>query len=95
LRRVVAKAEDPRVALSSTVPVLRQAVLPCSEALLGLAERLEQPGPINPCGVARALLLLTDGTGPLYSRRPERPMGETIWWIIDGLQPCAPHDCVR
>jgi hypothetical protein len=38
-----ANAEDPRVALSSTVPVLRQAVLPCSKALLGLAERLEQP----------------------------------------------------
>jgi hypothetical protein len=95
LRRVVANAEDPRVALSSTVPVLRQAVLPCSEALLGLAVRLEQPDPVNPCGIARALLLLTDGTGPLYSREPKRPMGETIWWIVDGLQPCAPHDRVR
>ena len=62
------------------------------EALLGLAERLEQPVPTNPCGVARALVLLTNGAGPLQTRASERPIDEVIWWVADGLQSCPPHD---
>jgi hypothetical protein len=86
LREVVAQAESPRrVVLSSTVPVVRRFVVPWREALLGLAERLEQPGPINPCGVARVLDLLTDGSGPLYNPAPPRSIEEVTWWIADGL----------
>ncbi|HME04073.1 MAG TPA: hypothetical protein VKG38_13710 [Solirubrobacteraceae bacterium] len=93
MRRVVAEAEKPRtLLLSPAVPVLGDVVVPRREALLGLAERLEQPVPTNPCGVARALVLLTDGAGPLYNRASERPIDEVIWWVADGLQSCPPHD---
>ncbi|MGO8905829.1 MAG: hypothetical protein ACLQMH_09440 [Solirubrobacteraceae bacterium] len=93
LRRVVAEAEQPRtLLLSPAVPVLGDVVVPRREALLGLAERLEQPVPTNPCGVARALVLLTNGAGPLYNRASERPIDEVIWWVADGLQSCPPHD---
>jgi hypothetical protein len=93
LRRVVVDAESPRVVLGgSTVPLLRHVIVPLREALLGLADRLEQPGPVNPCGVARALVVLTDGTGPLYHRTPQRSLADAIWWIAEGLQLCAPHD---
>jgi hypothetical protein len=92
LRRSVAEAESPRLALfSPTVPLPRDIVLPLREALLGLAERLEQPGPVNPCGVARVILLLTDGQGPLYNRGSERSLSDAVWWIADGLQLCPPH----
>lgn len=92
LRRV-ARAESPRTALlDSTVPVVSRFVVPWREALLGLAERLEQPGPVNPCGVARVLDLVTDGTGPLYNPTPRRSIEEAVWWIADGLYPCPPHD---
>jgi hypothetical protein len=92
LRRVVADAESPRaVLLSSAVPMHRRAVVGWREALLGVAERLEQPGPVNPCGVARTLVLLTDGTGPLYNRGSERSLSEMVWWVADGLQLCPPH----
>ena len=46
---------------------------------------------MNPRGVARALLLLTDGAGPLYSAGAERSLSEAVWWVADGLQWCPPH----
>ncbi len=88
LRRLVEHAETPAGALlGSAVPVCRRSVLPWREALLGLAERLEQPVRLDPRGVARALVLLTDGGGPFYDARAARSMSEAVWWIADGLQP--------
>ena len=92
LRHVVADAERPHaVVLSSRVPTVRDAVDHWREGLLGLAERLEQPGPTDPCGVARVLSLLTDGNGPLYNPAPDRSLGDALWWAADGLSLCPPH----
>jgi hypothetical protein len=92
LRRALAAADDPLLVLrSASVPASREALTGWREALLGLAERLERPGPINPCGVARTRALLTDGLGPLYNRDAERSIAEAVWWIADGLQLCPPH----
>ena len=44
----------------------RGAVRAARSDLLALAEQLGRPGPANPQGVARARLLITDGSGPLY-----------------------------
>jgi hypothetical protein len=44
-------------------------VTAASDELARLADSLAQPGPVAPRGVAQALLLLTDGTGPLYNPR--------------------------
>jgi len=91
LRNVVARAEQGGHQLGSAVTLCTNAVNANREGLLGLAERLERPGPVNPCGVARVVLLLTDGASPLYNHAPTRTMGETLWWMADGLQPCPPH----
>jgi hypothetical protein len=86
LRRLVEQAERPvAVVVSAAVPVCRRSVLAWREALLGLAERLEQPVPLDPCGVARALVLLSDGGGPFYNAGADRSMSEAVWWIADGL----------
>ena len=86
LRARVKDAEGPAVArMSAAVPLSRRAVLPWRESLLGLAERLEGPDPLNPAGVARVLVLLTDGTGPLYNPAAADRMGDAVWWIADGL----------
>jgi hypothetical protein len=86
LRARVKDAERrPGPQLSAAVPLSRRAVLASRESLLGLAERLESPDPVNPCGVARVLVLLTDGTGPLYSRGGGDRLREAVWWIADGL----------
>lgn len=91
LRALVNRADRPQL-LTSAVPVSRRAVVPSREGLLGLADRLERPDPVNPCGVARALVLLTDGSGPLYERGAPGSVSDAVWWIADGLRPCPPHD---
>jgi hypothetical protein len=86
LRARVKDAERPAAPrMSAAVPPSRRAVLPWRESLLGVAERLESPVPVNPCGVARVLLLLTDGVGPLYNPEAAERMGDLVWWIADGL----------
>lgn len=93
LCQVVAEAENPRLALKGSTALPHQdGVLPCREALLGLAERLDGPSPINPCGVARALILLTEAIGPVYNPNSERSMGEAIWWVNDGLKLCPAQE---
>lgn len=91
LRRVVAEAERSQAVVFSSVPVCRATVAPWREGLLGLAEALTAPEPLNPCGVARTLELLSDGTGPLFNPASRRSIAEMVWWIADGLQPCPPH----
>jgi len=86
LRARVRDAERPAAPrMSAAVPLSRRAVLRWRESLLGLAERLERPDPVNPCGVARVLVLLTDGSGPLYNPAAAERMSDAVWWIADGL----------
>jgi hypothetical protein len=86
LRARVKDAERPvALRLSAAVPLSRRAVLSWRESLLGLAERLERPEPVNPCGVARVLVLLTDAVGPLYNPGAAERMSDAVWWIADGL----------
>ena len=94
LRRVVDDARKPRVPLhGARVPLHSEGVIEWSEALLGLAERLERPAPMSAIAVARVSVLLRDGTGPLYSRRSQRSLDEALWWIADGMrESCPPHD---
>lgn len=91
LRRLVAAAERPPALIGSAVPVRRDAIQPWREGLLGLADRLERSGPINPCGVARVVALVTDGAGPFYNAGSERSIADAVWWAADGMQPCPPH----
>ena len=87
LRGVVQEASHaPGGPFGPVIPVSRRTVLAWRQGLLGLADRLERPEPVNPCGVARALVLLTDVVGPLYEPGTSRSMGDAVWWIADGLQ---------
>jgi|GEM_PF-2627006 len=86
LREVAAAAGNPRAEwLGSTALLNRDAVPSWRDELTRLAGRLEQTGPIGPCGVARALVLASDGMGPLYNPASEQSMGEAIAWIGEGL----------
>jgi len=52
----------------AAVPVPYEQVRGAAADLRLLASRLDGPGPVAPAGVARARLLVGDGTGPLYDR---------------------------
>jgi hypothetical protein len=92
LRTAVAELDRPRRVISPAVPVSRAAVAECREGLLGLAHALEFAQPVNPCGVARAFELVTDGAGPLYSGASGDSLGRKLWWISDGLHTPMDHD---
>ena len=94
LRRVVSDVEARRAGgFRAALPLRHNEVRAYREGLLGIAERLEQPAALSACGVARAIVLLTDGCGPLYYRYSERSLIDAIWWIADGMDSqCPPHD---
>jgi hypothetical protein len=86
LRRTVLQAQDHRLnGLSSIVPISRKAVTQWGQGLLGVADAIEQFDRVSPCGIARALELITDGTGPLYNPATEYLLGTAVWSIADGL----------
>jgi hypothetical protein len=71
--------------LSSVIPSSQQAATRWRHGLLGIADAIEQSDRANAHGVALALELLTDGTGPLYDPGAEHLLGTAIWQITDGL----------
>jgi len=86
LREVVAAAENPRAEwFGSTALLDRDVAVAGRHGLMGLAQRLEQAGPLGACGIARARVLASDGMGPLYNPASERSLAEAISWIADGL----------
>jgi hypothetical protein len=87
LRRAAVAGRQPLPArLGGGVGASRRAGDTYGEGLVGLADLLtREEEPVNPCGVARARVLLNDGTGPLYRDTPERPLVDLIWWVADGL----------
>jgi hypothetical protein len=93
LRRIVADARSPWSTMRfSAVPLRCSDVMAWHEGLLGLADRLLGPEAVSAGAVARVLVLICDGTGPLYHEAADRTLGEAIWWIADGLETCPPHD---
>lgn len=66
LGRTLHQGEQPALHISQ-VPVRSRAVRAAAPALEMLATRLRSSLPIGPQGAARAKILLTDGSGPLYN----------------------------
>jgi hypothetical protein len=97
LRRIVDDADQPYgvlipVALhrSPVLVSLRQDEVRASrEGLLRIARQLEGRAAVSPCGVARAVVLLSDGAGPLYHDAPRRRLPDAISQINHrlGLSP--------
>ncbi|MGD0453244.1 MAG: hypothetical protein ABSB69_06575 [Solirubrobacteraceae bacterium] len=67
------------------------AVRRARHPILGLAERLEGTVPVNPAGVARAQVLLTDGLSPLYNRNCPRTATQAIYEVQDALEADTPR----
>jgi hypothetical protein len=66
-RRIVSEARRGGTPSLHRVTPSRTRVTAAGDELIRLADALTQPGPVAARGVAEALLLLADGTGPLYN----------------------------
>jgi hypothetical protein len=95
LREIVAHA-DRRTAgpVLSAVVVEPAAVRRARQPVLGLAERLAGPAQVNPAGIARAQVLITDGLSPLFDRNSPRTVTEAIYEVQDALE-SEPPDPLR
>jgi hypothetical protein len=69
LRRALTKAHDPWAASATGVPVNSVEIISAAPEILELERLLLARGPVSVRGVAQVRALLTNGTGPLYSRR--------------------------
>jgi hypothetical protein len=67
--QLLTMARGPVVPRSPRVPVRSQVVLAAEHQARELVAAIRQPDSVNPRGIARARLLLTDGAGPLFNPR--------------------------
>jgi hypothetical protein len=70
----------------SAAVVESAAVRRAREPILGLAERLEGPAQLNPAGIARARVLITDGLSPLFDRYCPQTVTQAIYEVQDALE---------
>ena len=68
-RRLVSEAREAGPKTPGRMIPPRSQVGAASDELSRLADELARPGPVAAQGVAEALLLLSDGTGPLHNPR--------------------------
>ena len=85
MARVLSTAERRSGAGARTVPVCRDRVRECEDELGELIFRLQARGPVPPRGVAKAGLLLADGSGPLYRRSSRDDLRAGVRQAADAL----------
>lgn len=89
LRRILRESRDGGRAGPGRVPPSRARVRAAREQLAMLADTLEDPGPVSAGGAAQALMLLTDGTGPLYNPYHRTTLGAGAARAVRELRPWA------
>jgi len=74
--------------LAPMVPLSRTGVLEAEDQIRSLAEALVSPLP-TVRGVAKSILMLRDGAGPLFNRNSEITVTDAVKEIIGSLDPLA------
>jgi hypothetical protein len=79
IEQVVHDAEHPHRHYTAAVAVERDEVLAARGVLLRVAEALRDEPPGDVRGIAEVSLLLTDGTGPLFTRQAAGTLREAVF----------------
>ncbi len=88
-----ARAEAPRrgpVGRTPGAPLCRHRILAAEDAVQAMAGALATALPIPARGVAKASLLLSDGTGPLYNRGCGTDLPTVLREVTEELDPAVP-----
>lgn len=83
LRRILDDAVEGRRYADPRVPLARTEILRAQDRIEELIELLEQSDPVDPQGIARLEVLLTDGGSPLYG--PEWTVAGELDGALDAV----------
>jgi hypothetical protein len=89
IRRLVREADDAAVGSHVRVTAVTDRVAAASRELTTLAASLAEPAPVCARGVAQTLLLLSDGTGPLYNPHNDGSVREHAASALADLRPAS------
>jgi hypothetical protein len=73
--------------VSHPIPVCRDRVRDCEREFADLIGRLQAAGPVSVRGLAKADLLLADGSGPLYHRASRDDLRARVRDAAEALTP--------
>jgi hypothetical protein len=94
LLRVAQRAPHSRctgsLAAAAAVPIRADRIVAAEPAIRDLISRLSAPLPVPARGVAMARLLLSDATGPVYSRRSRADLTAEVEAAAAQLDPALP-----
>jgi hypothetical protein len=85
LERVLHEAAAPSCAFTAQAPLQAEAILAARPFLLNLRDRLRETENPRPAGIARTLLLLMDGGGPLYAPSYPGTLASLVYRAADAL----------
>jgi hypothetical protein len=87
VQRIVDSSTRPTASGRPSVPLCPDRVAEARDELHNLIEQLRTPGPVTAQGVARARVLLSDGSGPLYHRGSPDNLRARVHQAVDALNP--------
>jgi hypothetical protein len=84
-RKLVAKSYEPRRPFESHVPLARSEIVESQALVEELIELLESGDPLDVTGIARAALLLTESSSPLYRPSVAGALEPALTRVIETL----------
>ena len=87
LAALVKEASGPRYLRDPRVPICRGAVINAAEMLGEVADRLVAPAPVDARGVAQLVILLRDGTSPLFNPARAERLEVAFSSALEALEP--------
>jgi hypothetical protein len=85
VERILRDAATPPRGLTAEAPLQREAILAARPFLLNLLAGLQETKRPRPAGVARTVLLLSDGCGPVYTPSPPGTLASRAYRAAQGL----------
>jgi hypothetical protein len=83
------RASTAPAAIGGRAPLAREQILAARPEIVELGSALRANSPVPARGVALATVLLTDGTGPVYSRHSRRDLRAELRTTIRRLDPAS------
>lgn len=87
LRSLIGQAQRSRGCFDPTLPLSRAAILACRDEIEELAERLEDPEPVDVRGVALVHTLLRTGDSPVFGGADPDDLESALWCASEALDP--------